>query len=966
MRKLLSLILATLMCLTMMSTVFAAEFKFTDVKESDWFYKEVKSAVESGLINGKSETIYAPEDNLTYAEAVKLAACMHQLATKGAVTLKNGDPWYATYVEYCYINGIFGQNTPMDFDDIDMDSKITRSGYMGIFANALPDNMLPVINYVPDNTIPDVPSNTDYAPGVYKLYRAGILQGSDAAHNCKPFDNIKRCEVAAILTRMMDKTKRVRFDMGTPEKTEPLVLVEQPKFESIDSGKRYAATVKVTGGKEPYNYTWQIMEEIWYNLSTLITLEPEMSMLFTGYDKDTLTFNFFAEENLTIPFRCKVVDAVGNTLETDMILLTIEKPEEEPEENPDVTNSIKVTVSETEFEFKTGEVLKVGVEAEGGTRPYIYRWQRLIDGEWKNYASGSVLPDGTYDPSFELYDSRIKTPGEEFVMKCVVTDKNGNVGESEVVTITTPNFILEKGLDEFTDMCVGKDVTLSVKVKGGKEPYTYKWYFGEFVIPTKNYQMTPKFGNTPEVTFRMTADYLPASDNVKTSFRCEITDADGNMISSSTGVNDVTPKGMPLTIVQEARRTTKQPTYGYELEFDIDVYGGKQPYSYEWFYESRYRNNVTQISLNTLPQTQVRRFKSELYINLREETTILGNEIYCVITDAEGNTVTSEKVAVCPDFFMMVLDGKTKTDKGETVYTGSVISGELKPGDKIGFNGFFDGEYEYKTATVDKIIMFGKNLDKAVAGDKNFGVILKNIKIFESAQELEPVIGSGYKKCNLAFNALPDALSVTVYDERYSTTPGKSVHVNAYASGGSETYKRLEWFKEVDGKWESIGRVVSGTLKEKGYLMQYVYYGEKQPAVYKAKCVVTDSYGNTAESNIIELVTSDIGFETVFPAETKVSVDETVTFSVKPKGGTAPYTYKWYIHSGNNNNSGSSFEYLENNSSCTGYDTDTVTFKVLARYITTTGENGAKVTLCCQVTDANGAYAVISTVLKHK
>lgn len=79
MRKLLSLILATLMCLTMMSTVFAAEFKFTDVKESDWFYKEVKNAVETGLINGKSETIYAPEDNLTYAEAVKLAACMHQL-----------------------------------------------------------------------------------------------------------------------------------------------------------------------------------------------------------------------------------------------------------------------------------------------------------------------------------------------------------------------------------------------------------------------------------------------------------------------------------------------------------------------------------------------------------------------------------------------------------------------------------------------------------------------------------------------------------------------------------------------------------------------------------------------------------------------------------------------------------------------------------------------------------------------
>ena len=82
--------------------------------------------------------------------------------------------------------------------------------------------------------------------------------------------------------------------------------------------------------------------------------------------------------------------------------------------------------------------------------------------------------------------------------------------------------------------------------------------------------------------------------------------------------------------------------------------------------------------------------------------------------------------------------------------------------------------------------------------------------------------------------------------------------------------------------------------------MQYIYYGENEPASYRAKCIVTDSYGNTAESNIVTLVTSDIGFETALEAETDVTVGKTVTFSVKPKGGTAPYTYKWYIHSQKN------------------------------------------------------------------
>ena len=90
MKKILSFLLATAMCLSMFGTVFAAEFNFTDVKTSDWFYNDVKSAVEMGLVNGKTPTTYAPNDNLTYAEAIKLAACMNQLYVNGEVTLASG------------------------------------------------------------------------------------------------------------------------------------------------------------------------------------------------------------------------------------------------------------------------------------------------------------------------------------------------------------------------------------------------------------------------------------------------------------------------------------------------------------------------------------------------------------------------------------------------------------------------------------------------------------------------------------------------------------------------------------------------------------------------------------------------------------------------------------------------------------------------------------------------------------
>ena len=227
MKKYLSILLALIMCISMAATVFAAEMKFTDVKKSDWFYDDVKSAVEMGLINGKSTTTYAPNDNLTYAEAIKLAACMNQLYNEGAISLASGNPWYKPYVDYCIDKEIIDK-------EYNYTENATRAGYMGIFAKALPDEGLEAINNVPDNSIPDVPSSRAYAAGVYKLYRAGILTGVDDAHNCNPLANIKRSEVAAILTRMMNEDKRVSItDMGTEEDKKEETKPEEKEPEEV-------------------------------------------------------------------------------------------------------------------------------------------------------------------------------------------------------------------------------------------------------------------------------------------------------------------------------------------------------------------------------------------------------------------------------------------------------------------------------------------------------------------------------------------------------------------------------------------------------------------------------------------------------------------------------------------------------------------------------------------------------------
>ena len=170
MKKIVTLFAATAVTLSTAITSFAAGMAFKDVSEEAWYYNDVKLAVESGVVNGKSPDTYCPDDKLTYAEAIKLAACMHQREMEGSITLTGGNPWYQPYVEYCKDNGIIPEDKEYIYTDF-----ATRAGYMEIFAKALPDEALKKINNVPDNSIPDVASSKSYAWAVYKLYRAGIL-----------------------------------------------------------------------------------------------------------------------------------------------------------------------------------------------------------------------------------------------------------------------------------------------------------------------------------------------------------------------------------------------------------------------------------------------------------------------------------------------------------------------------------------------------------------------------------------------------------------------------------------------------------------------------------------------------------------------------------------------------------------------------------------------------------------------
>ena len=75
MKRFISLILAFVMVLTAALTVSGADaLPFTDVKAKDWFYESVSGAYSRGLMNGVSDTEFAPKNPMTRAMFVTLLA----------------------------------------------------------------------------------------------------------------------------------------------------------------------------------------------------------------------------------------------------------------------------------------------------------------------------------------------------------------------------------------------------------------------------------------------------------------------------------------------------------------------------------------------------------------------------------------------------------------------------------------------------------------------------------------------------------------------------------------------------------------------------------------------------------------------------------------------------------------------------------------------------------------------------
>ena len=245
--------------------------QFADVPANNTFAKNIQTAYEYGVMNGSSANVFGVKDNITRLAAVIIACRLHSIYNTGTVNI---DEEYS-YIDFSLRYMLYAEEHGIYMPGGNIRLNATREEFAAILGSALPDEALPAINKVSDNAIPDVIVNTKNAKAVYRLYRAGVITGSDAKGTFYPNAFITRGAACAIATRMVDSALRKQITLDSRESLSRRGTVAVTPTEiNIDNREATAVVSFMLGAADDYgsaglspkaDYDSNVVNVLWGN-----------------------------------------------------------------------------------------------------------------------------------------------------------------------------------------------------------------------------------------------------------------------------------------------------------------------------------------------------------------------------------------------------------------------------------------------------------------------------------------------------------------------------------------------------------------------------------------------------------------------------------------------------------------------------------------------------------------------------
>ncbi len=289
---------------------------------------------------------------------------------------------------------------------------------------------------------------------------------------------------------------------------------------------------------------------------------------------------------------CVVTDAHGGSLQTDTVSMNI-------------TDTPVITLQPTDYAGPAGSTASFTVAAFGEGLSYQWYVKKPTAARF----SKSSITAATY--TVELTEAR---NGNQ--LYCVVTDAFGNTAQTNTVSMTVADPLVITA--DLTDYAGPVGSTASFTVEASGTGLTYQWY-----VKSRN---ATKFSKSSVVSATYSVTLTEA--NSGRQLYCVVTDAYGN--TTRTDTVSMTVGEAPLALTADL--TDYVGPVGSTATFTVEATG--EGLSYQWYVKKPTATKFSRSSI-TGPTYSVE-------LNAARN----GNQVYCVVTDAHGDTVRTNTVSM--------------------------------------------------------------------------------------------------------------------------------------------------------------------------------------------------------------------------------------------------------------------------------------------------------------------------------
>ena len=311
----------------------------------------------------------------------------------------------------------------------------------------------------------------------------------------------------------------------------------------------------------------------------------------TTYTKSAITsstYNVAMQKSISgREVYCVVTDKYGNTAKSNAIKLYL---------------SATITKQPTNATAAIGSKATASVTAAGDGLTYTWYF--------KNPGAADFTKSGITSSTYNVTMQKSLSGRQVY---CVVTDKYGNTAKSNTVTLSAAAAVKITTQPKTTYTKVGASAKLTVAASG--EGLKYTWYFKN---PTAS-EFT-KSGITSS-TYSATMQKSLSGRQVY----CVVTDKYGNSVKSNT------------VYLYLSASITKQPTdttAAVGEKAKVSVIAAGDGLTYTWYFKNPTASEFTKSGIT-----------SSTY-SMTMQKSLSGRQVYCVVTDKYGKTVTSDTVTI--------------------------------------------------------------------------------------------------------------------------------------------------------------------------------------------------------------------------------------------------------------------------------------------------------------------------------